>query len=76
MALVAVQVVRCDACRGMLRDTKDGDTVTQDVNAATIFPTEQVAATQANMLGWRIWTGWREDGSEFVSRVDCPQDRT
>lgn len=75
MALVTVQVVRCDACRGMLRDTTSDETVTQDVNAATIFLTPQAAATRANMRGWRIWTSWRADGSEYVSRVDCPKDR-
>lgn len=76
MALVTVQLVRCDGCRGMLRDTADGDAVTQDVNEAAIFLTIQAAANRASILGWRIWTSWKEDGTEYVSRVDCPQDRT
>lgn len=76
MAIVTVQVVRCDGCRGMLRDTTGDDTVTQDVNEATLFTNPSIAATRANMRGWRIWTSWREDGSEYVSRVDCPKDRT
>ena len=75
MALVSVQVARCDGCRGMLRDTTSDETVTQDINEATIFTTPQQAATRANMRGWRVWTGWREDGSEYVSRLDCPRDR-
>lgn len=75
MTLLTVQVVQCDTCRGMLVDTTSDETVTQDVNAATIFRTSQTAATRANMRGWRIWTSWRPDGSEYVSRVDCPKDR-
>jgi len=78
MALVAVQMVQCDGCRGMLMDISgdDTETITTDINKATIFRTPQAAATRANMRGWRIWTSWREDGSEYVSRVDCPKDRT
>ena len=75
MALVAVQVVRCDKCRGMLVDITGDETVTGDLHEATVFPTPQAAATRANVRGWRIWTSWREDGSEYVSRVDCPKDR-
>lgn len=59
----------------MLRDTTGDETVTQDISEATVFLTPQQAATRANMLGWRVWTSWREDGSTFVSRLDCPKDR-
>lgn len=52
------------------------ETITTDIHEATIFQTPQQAATRANVLGWRIWTSWREDGTEYVSRVDCPKDRT
>lgn len=76
MALVSVQVARCDRCHGMLRDTTGDETVTQDINEATIFLTPQQAATRANRRGWRVWTSWREDGSEYVSRLDCPNDIT
>lgn len=75
MALVTVQVVQCDTCRGMLLDITGDDTVTQDVNKATLFTSSSAAATRANMRGWRVWTSWREDGSEYVSRFDCPKDR-
>lgn len=76
MAIVAVHVVRCNTCRGMLTDTTSDENITQDINTATVFATPSAAATRANMLGWRIWTGWRENGDEYVSRVDCPKDRT
>lgn len=59
----------------MLVDTTGDETVTQDISKATIFTTPSAAATRANMRGWRIWTGWRENGEEYVSRVDCPKDR-
>lgn len=58
----------------MLRDTTGDETVTQDLREATIFPTQQAAANRASRLGWRIWTGWREDGSSYVSRAECPRD--
>lgn len=76
MALIVVQMVRCDTCRGMLIDTTSDETVTHDLNAATVFPTSQAAATRANARGWQVWTSWRNDGTEYVSRVDCPNDRT
>lgn len=60
----------------MLVDTTGDETVTQDINKATVFATPSAAATRANMLGWRIWTSWRDNGDEYVSRVDCPKDRT
>jgi hypothetical protein len=58
----------------MLLDTTSDDTVTEDIHAATIFKSEQTAYNRARARGWRIWTSWREDGSEYVSRADCPKD--
>ncbi len=76
MALIAVQIVQCNACRGMMKDVSGDDTVTKDIHEATVFRTPQAAATRANMRGWRVWTSWRENGDEYVSRVDCPTHKT
>lgn len=76
MALVVVQVVQCDACRGMLTRTAGDDTVTQDINEAATFLSKNDAYHRARARGWRIWTGFHSDGSEYVSRADCPKDIT
>jgi len=76
MALVAVQIVQCDTCRGMMMATGDSSDVTSDIREATTYRTTSEAATAANMRGWRIWTGWRDNGDEYVSRVDCPSHKT
>jgi hypothetical protein len=56
----------------------DGDSsrVTTDIREATTYRTPSEAATAANRRDWRIWTGWRENGDEYVSRADCPADKT
>lgn len=75
MGSTSAQIVRCGKCRGMLQDTTSDETVTHDIKKATVFLTTPAAAARAIVRGWRIWTGWRDGDTEYITRVVCPRDR-